>query len=69
MALSPCANCNETTETNSSKALVAGSVVICPLCLGGVKTVKLVLKRDSEDAPFKYEQYIPLEMLHRNFGQ
>lgn len=40
---------------------------ICPECLDGAKTIKLVLKRNIT-GQFAYEQFSVLEMANRAFG-
>ncbi len=40
---------------------------LCPECLDGAKTIKLVLKRNIA-GQFAYEQFSVLEMQSRAFG-
>jgi len=40
---------------------------LCPDCLEGAKTIKLVLKRNTA-GQFAYEQFSVLEMANRAFG-
>ena len=42
-------------------------VALCPDCLGGAKTIKLVLKRNIA-GQYEYEQFSTLEMENRAFG-
>jgi len=42
-------------------------VALCPDCLKGAKTLKLVLKRNIT-GQFEYEQFSVLEMANRAFG-
>ena len=41
---------------------------LCPSCLRGAKTIKIVLTRNKEGA-FEYEQYTAIEMTAKAFGK
>lgn len=70
-----CSNCNAAFDTgvSTSDGLVIrqGEVVVgavCPDCVSGVKTCKVVLKRNTIGR-LVYEQFSALEMEKKAFGK
>ncbi len=72
-----CSNCNSEFDGNPGVPAEEGLVIrhgevlvaaICPPCLSGVKTAKLVLKR-NDVGRMVYDQYSALEMNQKAFGK
>jgi hypothetical protein len=70
-----CSNCNGAFDVgvgvNDGLLIRQGEVLvgaICPDCVSGVKTCKVVLKR-NDIGRLVYEQYSALEMEKKAFGK
>ena len=66
MSMTKCSNCEKTVETPGASITVCDEyhgtlcAEICEHCLKDVLTMKIVFKRESVEADFKFEQYLPV---------
>ena len=71
-----CENCRGEFPIQDVDSLEVGHTInktrkvmgLCPSCLRGAKTIKIVLTRNKEGA-FEYEQYTAIEMTAKAFGK
>lgn len=60
-----CVNCGAETLGTKHTLVTHGDTVVlrlCETCQNHVVLAKLVLKRDSADAPWQFEQYLPVSL-------